>query len=310
MIRGEESTGRQVAARAIHETQTPANGAFVPLDCAAYDGDQLDMALFGVSARASGDDPGGRGLERVGSRSLLYEAQHGTLYLQHIVDAPSRVQARLARVLRDREAHLVDSGTTIALDVRPMAGADTTLECAVQEGHMRGDLFKRLSATQIDMPALRNRRDDIPALANHFVREICGSLRMPPKALSRPALTLLAALPWHGNADELRGLLQNIVTALPEGRGVGLEDVLAHVQLDGGPAYGVGGTLRQARAQFERDYITGVVVRHQGRISEAARVLGIQRTNLYRKMRLLKVSRDDRLSSYPPRAFPPGRQNS
>jgi len=219
------------------------------------------------------------------------------LYLQHIADAPTRVQARLARVLRDREAHLIDSGETIAFDVRPMAGVDTSLDCAVQEGRVRDDLFRRLSVTRIDMPPLRSRRDDIPALANYFVREICGSLHMPPKALSRPALALIAALPWRGNANELRSLLHSIVTGLPGGRGIGLEDVLAHVELAGGTVHGNSGTLRQARAKFEREYIATVVEQHQGRISEAAKVLGIQRTNLYRKMRILKVPREDKRSS-------------
>jgi two-component system nitrogen regulation response regulator NtrX len=293
MIRGEEGTGRQVAARAIHDAQMP-RGPFVQLDCAAYEADQLDVELFGVPARSSSDEQRERGLERVGGHGRLYQAQHGTLYLQHIADAPTRVQARLARVLRDREAHLVDSGETIAFDVRPMAGVDTSLDCAVQEGRVRDDLFRRLSVTRIDMPPLRSRRDDIPALANYFVREICGSLHMPPKALSRPALALIAALPWRGNANELRALLQSIVTGLPGGRGIGLEDVLAHVELDGGSVHGNSGTLRQARAKFEREYITAVVEQHQGRISEAAKVLGIQRTNLYRKMRILKVPRDEK----------------
>jgi two-component system nitrogen regulation response regulator NtrX len=105
-------------------------------------------------------------------------------------------------------------------------------------------------------------------------------------------VVLIAALPWRGNAVELRTLLKSIVGDLPGGRGIGLEEVLAHVRLDGGAVvYASGGTLRQARAHFERDYIAAVLESHHGRISEAARALGIQRTNLYRKMRSLKVAR-------------------
>jgi two-component system nitrogen regulation response regulator NtrX len=143
------------------------------------------------------------------------------------------------------------------------------------------------------MPPLRNRREDIPALANYFVREICASLRLPPKTLSRPALSLLAAMPWRGNAAELRTLLEAVVTGLQGGRGIGLEDLLLHVRLDGGPVvFSEGGTLKQARARFEKDYIAATLEQHRGRISEAARALGIQRTNLYRKMRSLKVLRN------------------
>ena len=115
---------------------------------------------------------------------------------------------------------------------------------------------------------------------------------MPPKTLSRPALSLIAALPWRGNAVELRTLLESVVTGLAGGRGIGLEDVLAHVRLDGGAVvYSGGGTLRQARVRFERDYIAAVLEQHHGRISDAAKALGIQRTNLYRKMRSLRVTR-------------------
>ncbi len=164
----------------------------------------------------------------------LYEANHGTLYLHHIAEAPSRVQARLARVLRDREATLVETGATIALDVRPIAAVDLSFDIAVKEGRVRDDLFRRLSVIRIDVPPLRNRREDIPALANYFLRDICASLRVPPKTLSRPALSILSALPWRGNAGELRSLLETIVSAAEGGRGIGLEDVLAHVRLDGG----------------------------------------------------------------------------
>src|SRR6185295_11304698 len=174
-----------------------------------------------------------------------------------------------------------------------MAGVDPDFDGAVQEGRVREDLFRRLSVIRIDVPPLRNRREDIPALANCFLREICASLRVPPKTLSRPALSLISALPWRGNALELRGLLETVVTRLPGNRGIALEDLLAHVRLDGGSAMcgDVGGTLRQARARFEREYIAAVLEQHRGRISDAAKTLGIQRTNLYRKLRSLRVDR-------------------
>jgi len=157
---------------------------------------------------------------------------------------------------------------------------------------VRDDLFRRLSVIRIDMPALRNRHEDIPALANHFVREICAGRRVGAKTLSRAALSLIAALPWRGNANELRTLLEGAVASLADGRGIGIEDVLAHVRLDGGSVvFANGGTLRQARARFEREYITATLEQHHGRITDAAKSLGIQRTNLYRKMRSLRVNR-------------------
>jgi two-component system nitrogen regulation response regulator NtrX len=281
-----------VAARAIHQLQNDVTAAFVTVNCGACDGDELDALLFGSAARQQHGDHASRGLERVSRHGRLHEALGGTIYLQNIAEAPTRVQARLARLLRDREAVLAETNQSIGFDVRPMAGVDPEFDEAVQEGRVRDDLFRRLSVIRIDMPPLRSRREDIPALANCFLREMCASLRIPPKTLSRSALSLIAALPWRGNAAELRTLLESVVTGLQGGRAIGLEDVLAHVRLGGGSVvFSNGGTLKQARARFEREYITAVLEQHRGRISDAARALGIQRTNLYRKMRSLRVVR-------------------
>jgi two-component system, NtrC family, nitrogen regulation response regulator NtrX len=303
LIRGEEGTGRQVAARVIHGSQhgmlppgpqgqaAAPSGAFVMIDCGAFDSVSLDVHLFGEATHSPNSDPLPHGLEHVSVQSQLYAALNGTLYMQNVADASTRVQAKLARVLRDREAILVESGAAIPFDVRPMAGVELGIDDAVQEGRVREDLFRRLSVIRIDMPPLRHRREDIPALANYFLRDVCASLRVPPKAVSRPALSLISALPWRGNGIELRTLIESVVAGLPGGRGIGLEDVLAHVRLDGDSVvFSNGGTLRQARARFERDYIAAVLEQHHGRISDAARALGIQRTNLYRKIRSLRVA--------------------
>jgi len=296
LISGEDGTGRQVAARAIHVRQSVSGGAFVTVNCAAYDTEELDVTLFGAAAGSkSYGDPGSRGLARVSREGRLHEAVGGTIYVQNVADAATKVQARLAHVLRDREALLVETGEPIAFDVRPMAGVDPGFDRAVQEGRVRDDLFRRLSVMRIDMPPLRARREDIPALANYFLRGICATLRVPPMTVSRAALSLISALPWPGNAVELRALLEVVVSGLPGGRGIRLEDLLAHVRLDG-RSVGVagGGTLKQARAHFEREYIANILEQHHGRISDAAKALGIQRTNLYRKMRALRVGQGRR----------------
>ena len=294
IVRGEEGSGRQVVARAIHASSAAADARFVCVDCEATVGDELDTELFGTAAQTPNGGMAARGLERVSRSSRLHDALGGTLYLRNLAEAPACVQAHLARILRDREAVLVETGVPINFDVRPIAGVDLGFDTAVEEARLREDLFRRLSTIRIDMPPLRDRREDIPALANCFLREICASRRVPPTTISRPALSLLSALPWRGNADELRSLLERAVPAAT-GRSVGLDDILAHVRLDGGAAvFSHGGTLRQARARFERDYVAAVLEQHRGCISEAARVLGIQRTNLYRKMRALHVRRGRR----------------
>jgi DNA-binding NtrC family response regulator len=294
IIRGEDGTGRQVVARAIHAAQADAT-EFVSIDCAACDTEALEAELFGASARmtrGNGSNDGWHGLERISRQGRLHAAIGGTLYLKNIAEASTRVQSRIARLLRDREAMLVETGATIGFDLRPMAGVDPGIDTAVVEGRVREELFRRLSVIRIDMPPLRSRREDIPALANHFLREICRDRRIPPKTLSRPALSLIAALPWRGNAAELKVMLEAIVSGLAGGKGIGIEDVLAQVKLDGGSAaFSERGTLRQARSRFEREYIAHVLEQHRGRISDAAKALGIQRTNLYRKLRSLRVDR-------------------
>jgi DNA-binding NtrC family response regulator len=283
MIRGEEGTGRQAVARAIHASQHGSAGAFVTINCAEFDNGDLDRVLFGAAGEI-------KGVEKVSRDSALHEARSGSLYLQNIADVPTRLQARLARLLRDREAVIAETGEVTHLDVRPMIGVDLAFDESVEEGRVRDDLFRKLSVIRIDMPPLRSRREDIPALANFFLRDICAREHVPPKTLSRPALALLAALPWRGNVAELRALLASVVRGIQGGRNLGLEDVLAHVRLDGGSiVFQNGGTLKQARARFEREYIGAVLEQSRGRISDAARVLGIQRTNLYRKMRALRL---------------------
>jgi len=295
-IRGEDGTGRQIVARAIHAAQAGST-AFISVDCGAHEGEELEAELFGAAARARAghDSVDARGLERISQHGRLHAAIGGTLYLKNIAEASTRVQMRISRLLRDREAVLVEGGMTIGVDLRPMAGVDPGIDAAVSEGRVREELFRRLSVIRIDMPPLCNRREDIPALANYFLREICRECRIPPKTLSRPALSLIAALPWRGNAVELRMLLEAIVASPGGSKGISLEDVLAQVKLDGGSAAFKerGGTLRQARARFEREYIGHVLEQHRGRITDAAKALGIQRTNLYRKLRSLRVERRD-----------------
>jgi DNA-binding NtrC family response regulator len=206
------------------------------------------------------------------------------------VDLPARVQFRLARVLRDREVVVMDEGKRIELNHRVMAAADGSHDAATQDGRMLPDFHKRLCGIRLEVPALRDRREDIPELASHLVTVLCERSSVARKELTESAQSMLAALPWRrGNGTELRSLLENLVLRV-HGPSIGLQDVLAHVQLDAHAAwFPVGFSLRDARARFEREYIAAVLAQHHGRIPDAARTLGIQRSNLYRKMRRLNV---------------------
>jgi DNA-binding NtrC family response regulator len=290
LLVGEPGSGRALAARAIHEGGATADQPLVEIDCAAPSPQDLDRQLFGSAQgrRTHGRSDVG---EVLGPGSAFVQARGGTLLLRNVLETPGRVQARLARLLRDQEAIVADDGELVELGVRVMASVETTVDGAVADGRLRRDLFERLSQVRIDIPPFRRRREDLPVLAAHMVRERCESRGLSPKSFSRSALSLVAALPWRGNGRELRELLDTLVGAVPRSV-IQLDDVLAHARLDGGgTALEAGVTLRDARARFERECISAVLMRHHGRVGDAARALGIQRTNLYRKVRQLNVAR-------------------
>jgi DNA-binding NtrC family response regulator len=290
LICGERGSGRETVARAIRALGPHRDAPFVVVDLNTDSGD-AELQLLGEPIRQSPAGSDRRGLERLARESRLFDAAGGILFLENVTELPARAQTRLVRIMRDREVLLDETTEPVELDVRVIATADLSLEAALEEGRLRRDLYERLSLIRIDVPPLRQRREDIPALATHFLKEACRRNKTSIKTLTRAALTLLSALPWRGNAPELKALLERLVLLVPHGL-IRLEDVLSHIQLDGsvGPT-GFDATLRQARARFERDYIGAVLQHHHGRIADAARVLGIQRTNLYRKMRRLNVMR-------------------
>ena len=295
VLYGERGTGREMLARAIHGHGRRADAMFLSVDCSSGSPQDIEDELFGcVSQRRTDGAEERRSIERVTTESKLYRASGGTLFLMNLTEMPTRVQAKLHRVLRDREVAISSERRRVELDIRPIAAVEPGFEGVVEEGRLRRDLYERLSLIRIELPPLRQRREDVPFLANHFLKEICRANGMPLKTLTRPGVTLLAALPWRGNAPELRALLERLVLLTPHGT-IRLEDVLSQVRIDGSEVASSGGlSLRDARLRFERDYIAGVVRQHHGRMGEAAAALGIQRTNLYRKLRQLSVVRQGR----------------
>lgn len=290
LVCGEPGSGRRCVARAIHEEATP-DRTLVVIDCGRVAGDALEIALFGAA------DPGSRrgngaprgAVERITSASRLHQALGGTLLLVEAGQMGPRVQARLARVLSARAVAVDGSAGVVEAHLRVIATAGVSLD-RPGAAPVRRDLSRALAATRIDVPSLRERREDIPALIDYFLTEICAVARVPRRSVAQSAVTLLASLPYGDNARELRDLLETLVQLAP-GRVIKLADVLANVRIEVSPRNRLaGGSLRKARARFERDYIAAVLNLHGGRMTETAAALGIQRTNLYRKLRALGVN--------------------
>lgn len=267
-------------AQAIHERSRPG-APFVVIDCAAADAQAIDRQLFGARARA-----GAQELDAVTSSSALLRAKGGTLYLKHILDLPAATQRRLARILRDQEVR--SGGRRTAVRGRIIGDAPASVAAEVGEGHFRSDLFRRFSQICITVPALRERSEDIPEFAVRIAAILRGG---ESPVFTQAALTVLSAPAWPGNLDEMRAVLDRVLRAAPAGS-IRQEDVLAYLPIDAGfgrvaPQV----SLREARRQFEREYIAAVLERHRWRMSEAARTLGIERANLYRKTRQLGIMR-------------------
>jgi DNA-binding NtrC family response regulator len=222
--------------------------------------------------------------------SAILNASGGTLILSSLAELPDRVQARLARLLRDGEAVVGGGRRPQVIALRTVAIMEPTLDGAVAEGRLRQDLFARISEVRVDVPPLRRRREDLPQLAAHLLHVACEAQGTAPKVFSRSALRLLMALPWPGNVAELAAMVHGVVS-FASGPVVQIEHLLDRANLEGmGTRFEAGTTLREAKARFERECIAAVILRHRGRMGEAARALGIQRTNLYRKVRQLKVA--------------------
>jgi DNA-binding NtrC family response regulator len=281
LIAADAGLDADVVARAIHDRSRPGT-PFVVLDCSASDAATLERELFGASRR----DGGAGDVDHVARSSVVLRARGGTLYLKNIVELPAAAQRRLARIVRDRE---VDAGRRrVAIRGRVIAQAPASINTEVGEGHFRSDLFHRLSQVCITIAGLRDRAEDIPALAARVSAELTAG-RGP--TFTQAALTVLAAPRWSGNLDELRRVLEKVLHAAANGT-VRQEDVLAQLPIDRAfSRMAPDVSLREARRQFEREYIASVLERHQWRMSDAARTLGIERANLYRKTRQLGIVR-------------------
>jgi two-component system nitrogen regulation response regulator NtrX len=286
LLTGPAGVGKEVAARTIHQWSTRANGPFVVVSAAMMTPERVEEELFGVD-NEDGSRPG-----------LLEQAHGGTLFLDEIADMPSTTQAKILRVLTDQSYHRVGGQRPVKVDVRVLSATSRDLAQEIAAGNFREDLFYRLNVVPVRLPPLRERREDIPELANHFLARFAAERRIPTPVLSGEAIAALQAHDWPGNVRQLRNIIERTVILAPCERVERIEaDMLPSEILESKGSAGLssqamtimGSPLREARESFEREYLRIQIRRFSGNISRTASFIGMERSALHRKLKALGI---------------------
>jgi DNA-binding NtrC family response regulator len=287
LITGESGTGKELVARAIHSRGIRSRGPFVPVNCAAIPQELLESEFFG---HERGSFTGAHA-RRLGKLEL---AHGGILFLDEISSLRVELQAKLLRVLQDREFSRVGGVRLIRVDVQFIAATNRDLRRMVAEGAFREDLFYRLNVVPIGLPPLRERRMDIPPLAEHLLRMLGARLNRPVPAITREALDILKSYGWPGNVRELENLLERIMVLSREGCPIEIEDLPLEIAIPplSSPSLSSEGGLMEMRGHFERNCIILALKKAGGNQSLAARRLHIHRNTLLKKMSEMGITPD------------------
>ena len=276
LITGENGSGKEIVARLIHRHSRRADAPFVDVNCAAIPEELIESELFG---HRKGSFTGA-----IDDRKGKFElADGGALFLDEIGDMSLRTQAKVLRVLQEQTFQRIGSHQPITVDVRVIAATNKNLEVEIAEGRFREDLYFRLNVVPIQVPPLRDRGTDVILLAEHFLRRFAAETAQKPKRLSSSAGHRLRAYPWPGNVRELRNVMERVTILVP-GEMVQAEDL--HLDGDGRTmtVSEGGGTLREAREEFEKQLILRKLREFGGNVSRTAEALGVERSNLHRKL--------------------------
>jgi two-component system nitrogen regulation response regulator NtrX len=284
LIYGESGTGKELVAHAIHASSARANEPFVEVNCAAIPEDLIESELFG---HRKGSFPGAIE-DKIGK---LQKADTGTLFLDEVGDMSLKTQSKLLRSLDEQRFEPVGASTSIQVDVRVVAATNKNLEEEIERGNFREDLFYRLNVIPFYVPPLRQRVEDIPLLADHFLREFTLAYGRKPKELTPEAYQVLQEHRWPGNVRELRNLMERIVIMNPQVR-IDARHIPLNAQRrtpsDRAPERF--GSLHEVRAAAEREYILKTLDETKGNVTRTAELLGLERSNLYRKMKALGIA--------------------
>ena len=286
LITGPAGVGKEIAARMIHQWSQRSRAPFVVLPAAMMSPDRVEEELFGSEAD---------GVVRPG---LLEHAHGGTLFLDEIADMPLTTQAKILRVLTDQSYQRVGGQRPVKVDVRVLSATARSLTDEIAAGHFREDLYYRLNVVPVRLPPLRERREDIPELVNHFLARFAADRRILTPSMSDEAMAALQAHDWPGNVRQLRNIIERTMILAPGDRVSCIEvDLLPPEILDnqnamGGSSTGMaimGSPLREARESFEREYLKIQIRRFSGNISRTASFIGMERSALHRKLKALGI---------------------
>lgn len=288
LISGGAGVGKEVAARLLHGWSQRAAAPFVIVSCARMQPERVEEELFGVEEGGDLIRPG-----------LLEQAHGGTLFLDEIADMPLATQGRILRVLTDQSFSRVGGTRVVKVDVRVVSATARDLQNEIAEGRFREDLYYRLNVVPVSIPALSERREDIPVLIEHFVAHYASGRRVPTPEVAADAMVALQSYEWPGNVRQLRNIVESTVILAPGDRIGRIElDLLPAEVLgkpsDTGGAMGssaiMGAPLKEARESFEREYLRVQIRRFSGNISRTASFIGMERSALHRKLKLLGIS--------------------
>ncbi len=281
-LTGEPGTGKDVAARMIHRLSKRADKNYVTLNCAIMAPDRIEQELFGTGTQ----------------KGIFDRAHGGTLFLDEVADMPGETQAKIVRVLQDQYFSRIGSSERIEIDIRVIASSNQDLSALIAQGKFRQDLYYRLNVVPLEMPALRARLEDIPVLARHFMQEAALAANMAPRHFADDAMALMQSYDWPGNVRQLRNVIEWLLIMTVEGtvsadmlppdlkkQAVEMIRGKDGVELMSKP-------LREAREIFEREYLLSQVNRFGGNISRTALFIGMERSALHRKLKLLGIQGD------------------
>jgi two-component system nitrogen regulation response regulator NtrX len=286
LIMGPAGVGKEVAARLLHGWSNRTQAPFVIVSAARMTPERVEEELFGVEE--------GGDLVRPG---LLEQAHGGTLFLDEIADMPVATQARILRVLTDQSFSRIGGTRIVKVDVRVVSATSRDLTHEIAEGRFREDLYYRLNVVPVPIPALSERREDIPALVEHFMAHYAADRRVPTPEIAADAMVALQSYDWPGNVRQLRNVVERTIILAPGDRigRIDLDLLPAEVLGDQGDLGGGGGAimgapLREARETFEREYLRVQIRRFSGNISRTASFIGMERSALHRKLKLLGIT--------------------